>query len=320
MPANSYAREAVELHNRSRGMAFAAPRSASVVRGLASALEDKASLSALLGEDWLDRPLAGVRLLAGVHDLVLSGKAPELEALMYRYDPDAAPADGDVLWKMTRQAMVDHPDEMRAALDWPVQQHLPGRAAFLLSGLVMLAQPRVRVLELGACAGLTLQLDKYWWQGPGWTWGDSDSRVRFRIDSPCPPPGLEIVERSGCDIAPVDPRDPVMTRRLHAFVAPELSKEHLDLDAALEIAAGEPQQVDGARAQEWLERRLLEQPAPGVHTVVWHCYLWHQLGQAERAAIRAAIRAAASRYPITRISCEPEEPGGPVTPVLETVP
>jgi hypothetical protein len=197
-------------------------------------------------------------------------------------------------------------------------QHLPGRAGLLLSGLAMLAQPWVRVLELGACAGLTLQLDEYSWQGPDWTWGASDSPVRFRIDSPAPPPGLAIVERSGCDIAPVDARDPAMVRRLHAFVPPELSQVHQDLDAALGIAAGQPPRVDKAHAQEWLERRLLEQPALGVHTVVWHGYLWHQLEQAEQDGIRDAMLAASRRYPITRISYEPYELGAPATLIVES--
>jgi len=299
-------------------MAFATPRSAAILRGLAEAAQNDAPLSALLGPDWPDRPLAGVRLVAGVHDLVLTGKAPELKALMYGTDPDAAPASGDEVWKLTRQAAFDYPDEIRAALDWPVQQHLPGRAGFLLSGLGMLAQPWVRVLELGACAGLTLQLDEYSWQGPDWTWGASDSPVRFRTDCPAPPPGLAIVERSGCDIAPVDPHDPAMVRRLHTFVPPELSELHQDLDAALGIAAGRPPLVDKASARQWLERRLLEQPALGVHTVVWHCQVWHQLEQAEQDGIRDALFAAAGRYPITRISYEPYELGGPATLIVES--
>lgn len=307
-----------ELRHRARDMTFATPRSAAIVRGLAEAAEGDDSLSALLGPGWLDRPLAGVRLLAGVHDLVLTGKAPELKSLMYASDPDAAPADGDVLWKMTRQAIFDYPDEVREALDWPVQQHLPGRSASLLSGLAMLGQPWVRVLELGACAGLALQLDQYWWQGPNWTWGTSGSPVQFRIDCPSPPPGLEIVERSGCDIAPVDPRDRAMSRRLHTFLPPESTELHQDLDAALGIAAGRPQTVDKAHAREWLERRLLEQPALGVHTVVWHCFLWHQLDQAEQDGIRDALFAAASRYPITRMSYEPYEVGGPATLIVES--
>lgn len=318
MATDAPGRTAAELRRWSQGMAFATPRSAAVLGGLAEAAQHDASLNALLGQDWLDRPLAGVRLVAGVHDLVLAGKAPELKALMYGSDPDAAPAAGDVVWKLTRQAVFDFPDEIRAALDWPVQQHLPGRAGFLLSGLAMLAQPWVRVLELGACAGLTLQLDEYCWQGPDWTYGASGSPVRFRIDCPAPPPGLAIVERGGCDIAPVDPRDPAMVRRLHTFVPPELSEVHQDLDAALGIAASQPQRVDKAHAREWLEQRLLESPALGVHTVVWHSYLWYQLEQAERDGIRDALFAAARLYPITRMSYEPYELGGPATLIVES--
>jgi hypothetical protein len=309
-----------ELRIRSRAMPSTAPLSAAVMLGLADAVEYDASLRALLGQSLLDRPLAGPRLLAGLHELVLTGKAPELESLMYPPGADAAPADGHVLWKATRQAIFDHPDELRAALDWPVQQHLPGRAGFLLSGLAMLAQPRVRLFELGACAGLILQLDKYQWQGPDWTWGASGSPVQFQLGCPCPPPGLTITERGGCDIAPVDPTDPAMVRRLHTFVPPEFHKEHEDLDAALAIAAGQHQLVDNASAREWLELRLLGQPAPGVHTVVWHSFLWHQLEQAEQDGIRDVLFATAKRYPVTRISYEPYEVGGPATLIVESFP
>jgi hypothetical protein len=318
MATDAQGRGASELRSLSQGLTFAAPRSAALLRGLADAVEHDASLSGLLGPGWLDRPLAGARLLAGVHDLVLAGGVSELGALMSGSDPDAPPAGDDVLWKMTRQAIFDHPDQIRAALDWPVQQHAPVRAGYLLSGLAMLAHPWVRVLELGACAGLTLLLDEYRWQGPGWTWGPGDSPVRFRIDCPSLPPGLEIVERSGCDIAPVDPGDPAMVRRLHAFVPPELSQAHADLDAALGIAAARPRLVDKANAREWLERRLLEQPPAGVHTVVWYCQLWHLLEQAERDGIRDALFAAAMRFPVTRISYEPDEPGGPSTLIVES--
>jgi hypothetical protein len=318
MATEAQDRRAGELRRWSRGMAFTAPRSAALLDELATATQDDASLTALLGPGWLDQPLAGVRLLAGVHDLVLSGNAPELSTMMYSCDPDAAPVGSDVLWKMTRQAIFDHPDEMRAALDWPVQQHIPGRAAFLLSGLAMLGQPWVRVLELGACAGLTLQPDEYLWQGQGWTWGASDSPVRLRTDCPSPPAGLTIVERGGCDIAPVDPGDPVMARRLHTFMPPELNQVHQDLDAALKIAAGRPQRIDKASAQEWLERRLLENPPLGVHTVVWHCQVWQQLDQAEQDGIRAALFAASNRYPISRIGYEPYEIGGPATLIVES--
>jgi hypothetical protein len=233
-------------------------------------------------------------------------------------DPDAPPADADMLWQMTRQAIFDHPEQVRAALDWPVQQHSPGRTACLLTGLAMLGRPWVRLLELGACAGLTLLLDEYRWQGQGWTWGSDNSPLGFRAFCPPPPPGLAIVERAGCDIAPVDPGDPAMARRLHAFLPPELTQAHAELDAALGIAAARPRLVDQASAYEWLERQLIGQPPAGVQTVVWHCQLWHLLDQAEQDKIRDALLAAAERFPLTRISYEPYEPGGPATLIVES--
>ena len=142
--------------------------------------------------------------------------------------------------------------------------------------------------------------------GPGARPG---SPVGLPACGPPPPPGLAIVERAGCDTAPADPGDPEMARRLHAFVPPELTQAHADLDAALAIAAARPPLVDQAAAGPWLHRQLAAQPPAGVHTVVWHCHLWHQLDQAEQDQIRGALHAAATRFPLTRISCEPDQVG-----------
>jgi hypothetical protein len=109
-----------------------------------------------------------------------------------------------------------------------------------------------------------------------------------------------------------------MARRLHAFVPTELSGMHANLDAALKIAAGRPRLVDKADALEWLERKLLESPPAGVHTVVWHCHLWQLLDQAERDGIRDALFAGAQRFPLTRISYEPYEAGGLSTLIVES--
>jgi hypothetical protein len=45
MVTNAYRGKASELRSRSRDLAFAVPRSAAVVRGLAQAVQDKVSLS-----------------------------------------------------------------------------------------------------------------------------------------------------------------------------------------------------------------------------------------------------------------------------------
>jgi hypothetical protein len=236
---------------------------------------------------------------------------------MYPTDPDAPPPSPDTVWALAHQAFREHAGHLHAALDWQVQQHGPDRAGVLLRGLAMLGQRRVRLLELGSCAGLTLLLDRYRWRGPGWTWGAADSPLEFAISGQAPPAGLTIVDRGGCDIAPVDPNDAVAVRRLHAFIAAELTTAHRQLDAALDLARAAPTRVVQASAGDWLRQRLADTPDPGVHTVVWHSQVWHLLDPAEQDGIRATLTGSADRVPLSRISWEPLQVGQRATLCIE---
>ena len=251
------------------------------------------------------RPAAGIRLVAGLHDLVLSGQLPALRELMYPADPDAPPPSPEAVWALAHEAFREHAGQLRAALEWQVQQHGPDRAGVLLRGLAMLGRRRVRLLELGACAGLTLLLDRYRWRGVGWVWGAAGSPLEFVVSGQAPPAGLTIVERAGCDIAPIDPNDRAAVRRLHAFIAAELTTAHAQLDTALALARSAPVRVVRASAGEWLRQRLAETPDPDVHTVVWHSQVWHLLDRAEQDDIRVMLAEAADRFPLSRVSWEP---------------
>src|SRR6266508_2614702 len=122
-----------ELRRFAHRLAFHAPRSAMLLHALADALHHDASLAGLTRADAaMSRPMAGVRILAGLHDLVLAGKAPALHEAMYPPNLDTAPLSREALWRLARQAITDHSTAISAALDWPVQQHTPERAGLLL--------------------------------------------------------------------------------------------------------------------------------------------------------------------------------------------
>src|SRR6266568_3465677 len=139
-----------ELRRFAAGLSFLAPRSAAVLRGLADALRTDPDIAAAFAGEVMARPVAGIRLVAGLHDLVLSGRLPALRELMYPADPDAPPPSPEAVWALAREAFREHAGQLRAALEWQVQQHGPDRAGVLLRGLAMLGRRRVRLLELGA--------------------------------------------------------------------------------------------------------------------------------------------------------------------------
>jgi len=301
-----------ELRRFAQGMAPSASRSASILANLADDIEADGPIGRiLLDHPAADSPLFALRALAGVNQLVLAGDAPELARRL------SAPATADPgedharIWASTRSTILTHTDRIWASLDRPVQQHQPDRAAQLLRGLSMLKAPRVRLLELGACAGLNLVLDRYHWAGPGWTWGDPRSPVRLPGVGPAPG-DVTIVERGGCDLDPRDPADPRDALILRSFLAPEHDAARRQLDGAIGLAARAGVAVERASATEWLRGQLAKPSEPDVYTVVWHSLFWLYLDEAEQSEIESVLTHAAQSRPVARVAFEPLYWVGPV--------
>jgi hypothetical protein len=266
---------------------------------------------------WEDAPAGSVvqlRLLAGLFRLVLRGEAEEL----LPYYPCLGGADPPhEAWPHVRDVLASHVSELRAALDVAPQTNEPGRSAALLVGLFAATQRTgrtdVRLLEVGASAGLNLLVDHYRIEGEGWAHGPEHSAVRLAdaVRGVYEPTAFRIVERRGCDLAPIDPRSEGGRLRLRSFVWPWQLERHERLAGALEIAAARPVVVDRAGASKWLERQLAPDVEPSLLTVVWQSVTGQYWPREEVERVDALVRAAASRMPLVRLAMEYPPPGSP---------
>lgn len=253
-----------------------------------------------------------LRLLGGVHHMVLRGDAPDLA----RHYPSTG-GDGDVraAWPAFRALLTARPPAVVSALERPPQTNDVGRSASLVAGFLLIAAWSglpLRLLELGASAGLNLHVDCYWYEQQGSGWGDAASPVRFvdLWEHGRPPfeAGAQIVARAGCDLDPIDPTSDDAGVNLRSYVWPDHGDRLARLGAALEVARAAHLRVERADAVDWLDQRL-DQPAQGAATVVFHSIFWQYLS-AERQVhvagrLRAAGEAATPDAPLAWVRLEP---------------
>jgi hypothetical protein len=256
----------------------------------------------------------GLRLMGATHRLVLLGRAPGLAA---SYPSTGGNSDADAAWRALRALLVERRDEVRALLDRPVQTNEVGRSGALVGGFLTVAAQAwlpLAVLELGASAGLNLRWDHYLYEARGLKWGDPESPVRLcDYDTPPVPPfgvAARVVERRGCDGAPIDPTTEEGRVTLMSYVWPDQLHRFRLLKSALEVARRIDAPVDEADAVEWT-RIQLEQPRPGTATVVFHSVFWQYLSEPQQVELRQLIHDAGARAiaaaPLAWLSLEPGE-------------
>ena len=236
-----------------------------------------------------------LRFLGSVHRLVLEGHVPQLAECYPSIGGDSHRAD---LWPRLLSTIQEHTQRLRVLINHPVQTNEVGRCAALLGGFLEIARHiglPLRLLEIGASAGLILGWDHYFYQAADSSWGDPLSNVRISGAFGNPHPDFSvtprIVERRGCDSSPIDPTSAEGELTLKSYVwADQLERFHR-LAAAIEIARRVPAPVDQANAADWLESALRE-PAHGAVTVVYHSIVWQYLSPQDRVRVEHAINQA----------------------------
>jgi hypothetical protein len=243
-------------------------------------------------DDRLSSVLA-LRLLGGAHALALSGRAPELAAFYPSAGGTVESAPGSPrTWAALRDTFAEHTEEIRTWLDHPPQTNEVGRAAALLGGLRHVAAEAplpVRLVEVGASAGLNLRADHFCVPGDAGSYGTPDSPVVLAggWQGKAPPDShIDVIERVGGDLAPVDPTTPDGRLRLTAYVWPDQADRLSRLRGAFILAGEVPAELRAESASDTLARTEL---VPGTWTVLWHSIFRQYLSEAQRAELASGV-------------------------------
>lgn len=252
-----------------------------------------------------------LRLLGGIHRLVLAGEAP---ALARHYPSTGGDGDAAAAMAAASELLVDPPAVVLDALTRPPQTNEVGRSAALGSGLMVVvakyALP-LRLREVGASGGLNLNADAYWYAQDGQGWGDRSSAVRFvdlweggtpPFSAPC-----HVVDRRGCDADPIDVRTEDGALTLLSYVWPEPAERFVRARHAIELARRRPPVVDRADVRRWLADQLAG--VPGTALAVFHSVVWQYLDSGTQDAMRRLLgdagAAATTDTPLAWLRLEP---------------
>ncbi len=261
---------------------------------------------------WLGNPdgtgdALALRLAGTLHALVRSGQD---RALATVYPPHAA--DDDTLWATIEAALRRDEAFILERLKSAPQTNEVRRSSALLPGFLTIAALTGKPLilsEVGASAGLNLQWDRYSYQLGDFHCGKASAvELAPRWEGPPPPQAaIEIAERAGCDLNPLDPASQDDRLRLFSYIWAD-QQDRLDRTAAaLEMATESRLKVEKADAIDWLRHRLAT-PRPGMTHVIYHTIAWQYLPPALKAEGEALIAEAGARAteaePLARLQLE----------------
>lgn len=263
------------------------------------------------GDPATARSVPELRLLAALHHLVLSGAAPQLARHFPSAGGDAPPREA---WPIAARTLAEHEEAMRARVRRPVQTNEPGRCTTLYGGLLWLSERHrlpLRLLEIGASAGLNLNVERMRYVVAGVALGDPASPLSFVEpwvgapvdDPPAAAARLQIVERGGCDRAPIDPSSASGRLELASFIWPDEPERLVRVTRAAELAARHPVDVEQRSAAAWLVERLAA-GTPDQLTVIWQSAVEQYVDDDERATLRSAYASAAAG-PLAWLTLEP---------------
>jgi hypothetical protein len=296
------------------------PLTERLLAGLAGAAErefDGGALGRLLATPGPGTPEEARDLvLAALHHAALEEPGAGHAAWYPTAVRDARRAEDGAPAALALAHLVQHEEEVAAFVGrHRLQANDVGRGAALLPGVLAAAGLGLplRLLELGASAGLILWLDRYrirYMAGPSWGprgGPELTAHAEGRVPDTLTPPTVEVVERRGVDLVPLDVTDPAAERLLRCWTAPDDVDEQRRLDQALRVARATPATVDAGDLVSWTDDHA--RPVEGTTTVVLAAQLRGLLDPASASeldgAIERALRSGTSSAPVAAVLLDP---------------
>lgn len=208
-------------------------------------------------------------LLAAVHHILRRGVQHPLAAYFTGHGDLTEDHAADLLTDFCRH----HAERIRRIIGArSVQTNEVNRCAVLLPAFAALQQQLddgrpIRIVDVGASAGLTLLWDRYTYDYDGQRLtlpdSDPDTVLHCEIKGGTPPLSLDVirfVRPVGIEPTPVDVNDPEATEWLVSLTWPEQTKRMHTLNSALALAARTPPTILAGKAQDHLANVVSKTP------------------------------------------------------------
>lgn len=284
------------------------PLTGDVVEALAHTL-DTTSETGMRILSWAGDPeqdALSIRIAGGMHALARRRSDAELSAFYRGEGGDAA--------EIVPRVVAENDLLLSHWLNLPPQTNEVARSGALWPGIMTIAQrfgSNIELLELGASAGLNLNLDRFSYDLAGIQAGDATSIVRI-----CPewsggsPPvtPVNVVSRVGVDRDPVNLANSTEVEKLTSFVWAGMSQRMNLIESAIALAIQYPPHVEQGDLVDWMEAQL-EKPQPaGVTRVFFHSVVFQYISKAARTTVEKLLSQAGERAttecPLARLQME----------------
>ena len=103
---------------------------------------------------------------------------------------------------------------------------------------------------------------------------------------------IEVSDRRGCDLFPIDLGDATARRRMASYIWGDMAQRADRQKQALAALKGQVPVIDRADAAGWVAAQIMQRPA-GETTVLFHSLVWPYLNVSQRMAVESSFEQAA---------------------------